>query len=437
MNTGIKDIFLRYEKWLEVVVITGLAFLLCRFISPDDPLYLKGPFPWPWIAPLVLSLRYGISAGMTSAFLLVAPLVLPVLQGNQTYRLPTAYVLGGLLMVLLSGQFSSVWNKRLRRSDILGRHAGERFEQLSKAYFMVRLSHDRLEQNLVSRPVTLRGAMEELRKLLVREGGGLSKESSRGLLAILVHYCRIGSAAIYSCRDGAATTEILASCGRGSEMQSDDLLLRAAMESGNTAYQAVNTLEPDKSSSYLVVAPIRTSSGEILGVLLIEEMPFLALERETLQIMAVILSYFADHSGASESAYDIISLFPDCPTMFAAELVKMARLSRDLDIVSAVSMIEIPPLSHQTEISMALERLQRGLDHSWRRDVGDMVQIFTLMPFSGTAGIEGYLTRISDYLMYNYTLSFKEDGLRFRSRLISSDETPDRILVELIKGGSG
>ena len=430
----LKNFFLRGEKWLEVVAITGALFFLCRFVNPADPFFLNGQFPWPWIAPLLLSLRYGIAAGMTSAALLILPLLAPVWQGEATYRLPIGYILGGLMTVLVSGQFSAVWNKRLRRSNQLSSHAGERFEQLSKAYFMVRLSHDRLEQNLISRPVTLRGAMTELRSLLAREEGSLDERTAANLLSILVHYCSLGSAAIYRCANDRVEDGQIASCGRGAPLDHGDLLLRSAMESGNTVYQAVNRLAPGETSSYLVVAPIRASSGELLGLLLVSDMPFLALERETLQIMAVILAYFADHARAAADSRNILAAYPDCPPMFAAELVKMARLHRDLEITSSMAIINIPSLAGQNEICVAMERLQRGLDHSWRHENGMFVQFVTLMPFSGPAGIEGYKSRMSDFLRNNYGLAFNRDGVDFRSRLLTDDE-PEKFLSELMGEG--
>jgi len=435
MNEQVKNIFFRVEKWLEVAVITCGLFLFCRYLNPADPFFVQGQFPWPWIAPLLLSLRYGIAAGMTSAFLLVGVLLAMVWEGGTSAQLPNGYILGGLLTVLISGQFSSVWNKRLRRATVLGSHAGERFEQLSKAYFMVRLSHDRLEQNLISRPVTLRGAMTELRGLLAREGGELNERSARALMAILVHYCRLGSAAIYPCVDGRVSDQVLASCGRGAPLDRGDLLLGSALESGNTIYQAVNRLEPDERSSYLVAAPIRTSSGDMPGILLISDMPFLALERETLQIMAVILTYFADHAGAAGVTQEILAIFPDCPVMFAAELAKMVRLRRDLEIGSVLAVIEVPQGPRQDEICVRMERLQRGLDHSWRHNTPDLVQFVTLMPFSGPAGVEGFKTRMREVLRKNYGLSFDQDGLRFRSRLVTPDE-PQQLLVELLKEAS-
>ena len=41
-------------SWLETLVITALALGLGLWLTPDDPLQVRGEFPWPLLAPLLL-----------------------------------------------------------------------------------------------------------------------------------------------------------------------------------------------------------------------------------------------------------------------------------------------------------------------------------------------------------------------------------------------
>jgi len=422
----------RLGKWLEALVITTAVLFAGYFFNRIDPFFVHAPFPWVWFAPLLVALRYGIAPGMVSVASICLACLVMQRFGLLTGEFPTTFMLGGVLLTLISGQFSTLWNTRLRRSDQLSRHASERFEQLSRAYFMVRLSHDRLEQNLISRPVTLRDAMTDLRLLLSTHGGRLDTETGSALISILVHYCSLESAAIYLAdQKGRMEETPVAVCGRGAPYLADDLLLRSAVESGNTAYQTANRLPCDENSSYLVAAPLRTSSGNLLGVLLISEMPFLTLHRETLQIMGVLLAYATDHSEAAREAQMLLAVFPDCPAMFAAELVKMVRLRRDLEVSSAMVVINIEPTMRLDELCHALERHQRGLDHGWRRKLGWGVQFVTLMPFSGQAAVEGYQARLNDMLHRKFGLRVGKDGITSYSSLVAADD-PLRQLADLL-----
>lgn len=413
----------RAARWLETIVITAIIFASGYFFDRADPFFVKADFPWVFFAPLLIALRYGIAPGMVSMAIICLLDLVMLRTGLLAGEFPIVFMLGGILMTMVCGQFSTVWSTRLRRSDQLSRHAGERFEQLSRSYFMVRLSHDRLEQNLISRPVTLRDAMIDLRTVLASHGGVLDKETGTALISILVHYCSLESAAIYLMENnGRMQIKPVAECGRGAVFQADDLLLRSAIEKGNAAYQSINRLAVNENSPYLVAAPLRTSSGVMKGILLVSEMPFLALHRETLQILGVLLAYATDHAEAANEARSLLMLFPDCPTMFAAELYKMVRLRRELDVTSALVVVNIKPTARLHEMCLALERQQRGLDHGWRRNLGWGVQFATLMPFSGSAAVEGYMARLNEMFLRDFGVKVGEGDISSRSFMVAADD---------------
>lgn len=408
--------------WLETVALTLGTPLAGFFLNRNDPFFLQASFPWLWFGPLLVALRYGVASALGSVSILAMLWFGISINGPITAAFPLHFMLGGTLLLLIAGQFSTVWSKRLRRSDLLSRHASERFEQLSRAYFMVRYSHDQLEQNLISRPVTLRQAMVELRRLLSERGGTVSRELAQEFLVLLAHYCSISSAAIYALHNGVPDAEPLAQCGQGAPFRKNDLLLRSAIESEHTAYQAANLLNTGDQSCYLVAAPMRTSSGRLLAVLLVTDMPFMALHRETLQILGVLLAYCADQVEAGGVARTLLTVYPDCPSDFGAELVKMTRLKRELDITSTLVIINLLPGPQFDELSLILERQQRGLDHGWRRNLGWGGQFVTLMPFSGPAAAEGYQARLDSVLKKQCQMSMQSPGITFKYTQVSAEE---------------
>ncbi|MGE3258907.1 MAG: PelD GGDEF domain-containing protein [Geobacter sp.] len=431
---GLPDISLRFPRlvvWLETFGLTLVIPAIGALLNREDPFFVHAEFPWIWFGPLLVALRYGMGPGLGSVALLALAWLAGSISGLSNGTFPLHFMLGGALLALISGQFSSVWTTRLRRSDQLSRHASERFQQLSRAYFMVRHSHDRLEQSLISRPVTLRQAMMELQRMLVEKGGAVSPELAGELMVILAHYCSLTSAAMYAVRDGKPDTVPLAQCGQGAPCKPDDLLLRSALESGTTAYQAVNRLSDGQHSCYLVAAPLVTSSGKLLGVLLVSDMPFMALHRETLQILGVLLAYASDHVEAASIAGTLITVYPDCPVVFGAELIKMVRLRRDLDVISTLVVINLKPGPRLEEICQVLERQQRGLDHVWKRTLGWGVQFVTLMPFSGPAALEGYQSRLNQALKKRFQIRL--DSVEFSTRsLVLSSEEPYQQLANLL-----
>ena len=386
-------------KWGETVFITAAFLAAGYFFNNHDPFFTRSAFPWFWFAPLLVSLRYGMAPGVVSVSAITLLMLMMIRAGLLPYTFSSHHILGGLLLTMICGQFTTVWQKRLKRAERLSEHAVERAQQVSRAYFMVRLSHDRLEQNLISKPVTLRQAMVDLRLLLVRHAGAINGKVASELLAILSHYCNLDSASIYAVTDGRLSADLVASCGKGAPCDPEDILVGSAMESGNTVYQSVDRMQPGLRSSYLVVSPMRSSSGDLMAVLLVSEMPFMALQRENLQIMGVLLSYCVEHAFAAKKAAEILDVYPDCPPTFASELIKMHGLNKELGIDSTLAMLHVHPNPREKEMALSIEQKQRGLDHVWSKKTPAGSVLITLMPFSGVSGGEGYTARINEFLM--------------------------------------
>jgi len=117
--------------------------------------------------------------------------------------------------------------------------------------------------------------------------------------------------------------------------------------------------------------------------------------------------------------------------MFAAELFKMTRLRRDLDVNSALVMVSVRPNVRMHELCAMLERQQRGLDHAWRRDLGWGVQFVTLMPFAAPTAIEGYLARLNDVLLHDFGVKLGDGAITARSLVVAADD-PVSQLADLL-----
>jgi len=420
-------------QWLETIAITFLVLAGGYYFNGKDPFLVTARFPWLWFAPILAALRYGMGPGLASVSIIALLMFLADRTGVLPYPFPLDHMLGGLLLTMICGQFGSVWRKRLKRADMLSEHALERAQQISRAYFMVRVSHDRLEQNLISKPLTLRQAMVDMRLFLMRHGGEIDGEVAGELLSLLSHYCSLDSASIYLVEDGRLSSTPVASIGKGAPYEPEDLLLRAAMESDGTAYQSVEKMSVEQHSSYLVASPMRSSSGDLLAVLLVSEMPFLALQRETLQILGVLLSYCVEHAAATVKAAEILEVFPGCPPIFASELIKMHRLNRELGIESTLGLLRVNPNARQEEMALTMEKKQRGLDHVWRLPTPQGILLITLMPFSNITGGEGYLTRVSKFVRTRFGMRLGDELITSRLLQIVPTVSPLGHLRELLK----
>ena len=151
--------------WIETVVIPLLGLALSYVIAPRDPFFIQAEFPWTWLAPVLVALRYGVVAGVAAS-----GIVLGAWFGfnGMLAPFPKLYFLGGIILVMICGEYSTTWRTRLRRVGELNTYLTERFTRIVDQMNVLRLSYDQLEHDLISRPSTLRDALYELRALVPR-----------------------------------------------------------------------------------------------------------------------------------------------------------------------------------------------------------------------------------------------------------------------------
>lgn len=411
--------------WLETTVFSLAAMAIARYFSPDDPLFVNSQFPWPWFAPVLLALRYGVLPGIgSSALLLLGWYVLR--PDPEMANIPTLYFLGGLLMVMISAEYSSLWRTRLRRMSEVNFYLEDRIERLTKRLYLLRLSHERLEQDMLSRPSTLRDAVSALRRrVAVSAGAAATKKlpGSQELLDFLSQYCQLEVAAIYvsDAGDGSANADsgdkpagyhLVAEIGSPPPLQPDDPLLVFARQRRQLAHIQVEELDKAHPTEHLMVAPIDTGRGQHLGMLVVTRMPFFAMNEEMLQMVAVLLSAYADGVTSAAEVIPLISSLPGLPVVFAEEYVKLLHLQKRFNINSHIVILVCFGHPERLDIFAQIKRERRQPDVVWA--IEGLVEcsiIITLMPLGGAAAVDGYLIRMENSLRETHGEDFKALGV--------------------------
>lgn len=386
--------------WLETLVIPLCAIALGLIVDHENPFQIGGEFPWPWVAPVLIALRYGVMPGILSSLVLVGVWELLAFLAPGQGNFPEQYFLGGFILVMLCGEFSAVWGSRLRQAEETNRYLDERMSRITTRHLLLRLSHDRMEQEILTKPVTLRDALIGLRQLTAEQSTSPMPASS-ALLQLLTQYCQLESAAIYiSAADGkyVRTSEI----GFPQELSSEDPLLLYALEHKSLSHLLTEGLtDAALPSPFLVVAPIQASDGDLLGILAIDSMPFLALNEETLQMLSVMVSYYADCVVEAEGVRQFLERFPSAPPDFAAEFPKLLRLQRNFNIESFIVTLSFENDEYGRRSLTQISRIRRGLDIIWQLEINNRIILVNLMPLSGKAAVASYIIRI-DTLLKEY-----------------------------------
>ncbi|MBS0291304.1 MAG: PelD GGDEF domain-containing protein [Proteobacteria bacterium] len=390
----------------ETLLLPLLALALGLAWAPQDPLQTQAAFAWPWLAPVVLALRYGPMAGLGGASVLLA-CWLALNLGNWA-AFPQLYFLGGLILVMLVGEFSSLWQARARRAETLQLYLDQRLEHLVRQHYLLRLSHDRLEQELISRPMSMRDALVALHHA-GQEGSG-DDLPPQALLRLLSQYCQLECAALHAVSERQVGAQPAASIGAYTGLQADDPLVRQALETGQPCHVS-QAATARQDTRYLVAAPLTDLTGDIYGLLLVQNMPFFALQEETLQTLQLLLGYYTDGLARNALARPIVQRYTDCPPPFAFELQRLAHMHKSTQVPSIVVALEFQQRALARDLPAQIQRLRRELDEIWLMVASERQVLAVLMPLGNAATAEGYIRRLEDWMKHKSQQSLAQAGI--------------------------
>ncbi len=307
---------------------------------------------------------------------------------------------------MVCGEFSGAWKTRLRRIEESSGYLDDRLARVTRRHFLLRLSHERLEMDLLTKPATLRDALLALRRLLEGKSRESALPAAEEFLTFLAQTCQLEIAALHYPQPERGEYRIAARVGEASPLKGDDALLMLALERRALAHVQVAQLEKSATTPHLLVAPAITGSGRIGGLLTVDRMPFFALNEDTLQMLAVLLGFYADSVAVALPVDDIFRADSGCPNEFAAELAHACRMWRDSGVASCAVALVFGDQPMRENMAFQAARLKRGLDVTWERRTSTGHALVTLMPLGSRAAAEGYLARIELWLKEAFGLDF-------------------------------
>lgn len=406
---------------LESAAFTVAVLAFAWALDHADPLLLHGSFPWLWLVPTIIALRYGVLLGAASGLVLAAGWLLLYPSGSGW---PGAYFAGGLIQVIVAGHFGDTWAARTTRASSINDYLNDRLTALTNNHYLLRLSHERLEKDLLTRPTTLRDSITELRQLSLTRAPAerAPLPGAVRLLEYVARVCQIEVAALYPARGGKPERTPLATVGTASTLVPGDPLVRLALESGKLAH--LKSEHPgEQESRYLVCAPLLSADDTLLALLVVERMPFLSLNYDNLQMMLVLLGYYGDGVQHSGVVRDVLDAVPGCPLEFALEYARLARLQRTSGIDSSVVALSFPRDEEHDSLFEHVLRRGRSLDLAWPLQSERRSVLLNLMPLTDSAGIDGYVTRIEMNLQSQFDTDFERSSIGVHTLHISGTST--------------
>lgn len=420
--------------WFEAFLVTIIVMGLCYLANPTNPLFLREIFPWPWVATIIVIFQYGVGPSLFSFFFITAEAWFIYQSGSIAFKDFQIYVLSGMFLAFICSLFSSSWARRIVSAEVMQHYTEDRLKSLSRSYYMLRISTDYLEQNIITKPFTLRIAFEELLKINLHADGQLDKESANLFIQIIVQFCQINTAGIYLAKNNKLYVKPFASIGNLEPLIMNDPLIKKSFYEQQISFVGVNEIENANDCNYLVSVPLINSEEQVFGLFVIKEMPFWNLNEDTIRVISILCYYFSQDIVLTPPVKEFFREFPECDVDFVKLFSYLIVLHKEMDTDSALVAIKIPQKYRIHNVIYNLKNQQRILDSGWSLEMGDYDVLLVLLPFSSASHIQGYLNRISTYLK-KIGLDMEKDQIIVRSMQLYDGKPVDvmRYFLNFIK----
>lgn len=416
----------------EVITGMALALAIAWLLHPQDPLLIELGFPWMWLVALVMALRYGALLGVVAGLVLAAAWY--GLYGQHGQPFPTMFFTGGFTMIVVGGHFCDIWGNRATRARGINTYLNDRLLALTSNHYLLRVSHERLERDLLTKPSTMRDAITRLRELTLTEdapGKDTPLPNAQPMLEFAALTCQIETASLFPVHRNRLDTAAVASVGEAFAPDESDPLVQTCLREGRLAHVREDTTVGE-DSAYVVCAPLTDGNGEINGMLIVRSMSFLALNHDNLQLLLVLLSYYADGVAQQAPVASVRDEVPAAPYDFALELGRLARAKRESGIQSSLVALVFPRGASGDSLFEQTVRSRRALDAQWIQSTPRHQIAISLMPITDDSGIDGYLLRIENGLRQQYGLDFQTGHIAVHTASVD-ERTPGEGLKKLLE----
>jgi len=387
----------------EVILFTLIIGSVGYYIDSSDPLLVNSKFSFMILWLAIVTLFYGLNMGIIM-WISFAIMSFISYRGDDIF---TSILLENLFFVFLFGLFFSNLHDEINKYKIKNKYLQLRLKELSNAFFTLKISHDKLESIYIIQPASFRFVISEI---LESTKHNTPEESAENTLRVLKKFFSVNAAMILKVKGKkvqqcyASTGDIETSIDTNDKLVEEVLLHKKAM--------FLNDLDNRSQTSYLFAVPFIDKRDEIISVLIVEDIPFLYYNQDTLLKINVVFNYIwteykkrASLKNLRNSSNEYIPLKTGEHERqdvidFKLEVVRLNNILADFNIDSRIYSLYTKNKYVNKEIEDFLyeNELFEILDQYISIQCGNQYIHLILFPLITSAGIHGRVNDIDDTL---------------------------------------
>lgn len=429
------------SAFIETLALTATGFILGYSFLPNTPLFAVPGFSWLIIGPLFSGLRYGFFYAFLSTVLITS---IVLIERNSHSPWANTESIATISLILLwigfiGSGFKTYWEKRINKLKGQVDYLDTQLKEVTKTHSLTKISHDRLQELVVSQ-VSLRNGILEVRRQIMNTEADLEtsgiKSVSAIILRLLSDYGDIQMANLYEVDNNhKVIPTVIGSIGNHKgTINIADPLITEAMETRRTVslkHQSISANE--YKGGLILVIPIADSMGKVWGIVAVHQMPFRSYRPENLKLISTLAGYIEDllskKAMSSNIQYKDIQLHD-----FIIQVQRCILDVTNYSIPSVILGFEFKNEQTFDAINALLLESKRGLDQSWSATNRFNHPILCLLlPLTSDLELEAYKLRIIKLLQTRHSFAdFQTAGVSFYQKKLLPNQSSFAVLNILI-----
>lgn len=392
--------------WPDLPLILSLVMLTNGLIAPAD-IGFKQWQPSPYfLVPLLIGCRYGFSAGLLGGGLTAAAIVLSELflvrtPAGDLWKSDVYFLMSLPLVGAICGEVQRSFRGREHRLGLAYQHASEKLHTLDSELYFLRETKAELERIVATHDSELSTLDSEMRRLFEKS----DEEIWTGVLFVLARQTRVSDAAFYRVENKTLRRQALLGSAEHlpETVPQDGLDIARLAIDRNTPVTLPDFWKPQQTVAepHLMAVPLARRDGQVFSVLVVTGMPFIALNRRSVRLVALICRWVVRIVEMRSSASGEFRFLDAAGTIRIhseasfRELVQLAsETCRDHGLPSSVVVFQTREASPENQelLEQTLGGILRTGDCAAQLNLSTP-NVAVLLPLTGERGARIFLER--------------------------------------------
>jgi hypothetical protein len=398
---------LREYAYLETVILVLFSIGVGYLIDPNDICFLNAEVSYILVLLSIITLFHGFENGM----LALGILAVTIWIFYDTFEYVEFLV--ALMMTLIFSEFHYYWTKKINEAKMSAEYKDMKLDELSNAFYSLKISHDQLEKNYVVKPMSVRNSIEKIIKSEdklknIKDIDERNKIFYSNFLLLLEKSFNVNRALIIFKKNSAAddnvidADETLVSYTTVCENYDNDAIINdylvdKSINSAKPVYISDKNGDPDNynpdESNFIASIP-SIQNDKIKAVLVIKMMPFMAFNRENLTSISILLEYVTMEITQNNFLNTNHELDMITDTKFRYEYFRLKYFNKKYNVSSIILVLKIDNELRFRRVYEKVKRMLRSLDMVSDVHANGFHYITLLFPLHGKSEALGYLNRL-------------------------------------------